>query len=274
MSEQAVDISDLVKAIKADPRRLENLCTKNPEVAGALANAYVDMVRAPKNCIAAARETLPEVPFGPFMDLRNGTLEHRCGAHSTYEFQLTLKNVQPGQTQKRLEDLVAEMNKKFPKLPNYPRHGFKVHLAENGDLPNFKEAGDVVFSCSSLINGSTNRHRTERIILDDKARSSQQDLLSKLELVWQPNDLVRALAGMFRLAKGFPAKQEDIGTKRDQGDVFEGMIARTKRGRYSSTVMSYRQSITGYGSQLIDLAHFRIGVVGGHPPKLKKSDPR
>jgi hypothetical protein len=269
MGQQAVDTGALVQAIQLEPARLEEFLTQNPAVASMLANAHSDMVRAPESNLIAARNTLPEVPFKQLMGLKNGTLEARKGPHSAFEFRLTLRDVQPGQTQKTLEALVAEMNEKFPAMKNCPLSGFKVYLANHGDLPNYEKAGDVVFRCSSLIQGSTCRNRKETITLNGEERISQEALLSKLGLVEQPNGVVRAIAGMFRLAKGFPDKQEYIGTERDQGDVFEGKVARTKQGPSSGSAASYRSGVYDRYWTDFDRALVDVGFVGGLSPELK-----
>ena len=269
MGQQAVDMAALVEAIQAEPDKLKEFLTQNPGVASALTNAYADMVRAPESNLVAARNTLPEEPFKQLMGLENGKLEARQGPHSAFEFRLTLKNVQPGQTQEILEALVAEMNAKFPGMENFPSSGFEVYLANNGDLPNYQEAGNVVFTCSSLIHDSTDRHREKTITHNGEARISQEALLSKHGLVEQPNDVVRAIAGMFRLAKGFPDKQEYIETERDQGDMYEGKVARTKQGPSSGSAASYLYGVRGSVWGVRGIADVNVGVVGGLSPELK-----
>ena len=222
----------------------------------------------------AAVTALPAAPalaheFQPLMSLNNGTLEARPGLKSAFEFRLTLKDVKPGQTQKTLEALVAEMNAPFPTMKNFPLSGFKVYLSQNGDLPNYKEAGNVVFTCSSLIHDSTNRHRNQTTRLNGEERISQEALLASLGLVEQPNDVVKVIAGMVRLANGFPAKQSDIGTKRDQGDVFDGKVARTQRGSSSGSAASCRHGVRDSFWNGRDLAYALVGVVGGLSPELK-----
>jgi hypothetical protein len=255
----------------------------NPEIANFFAKMLQEVGDDPaalaqysRGNLEAAVTALPAAPalakeFKQLVELTNGTLEARLGTHSAYEFRLTLKDVKPGQTQKTLEALVAEMNAKFPTVKNFPLSGFKVYLSQNGDLPNYKEAGNVVFTCSSLIHDSTNRHRNQTTRLDGEERISQEALLSKLGLVEQPNDVVRAVAGMVRLANGFPAEQSDIGTKRDKGDVFDGKVARTKRGPSSGSAASYPSGVSD-GSCWLDggVAYDAcVGVVGGLSPELQ-----
>jgi hypothetical protein len=270
MGQQAVDTGALLQAIQAEPGKLGELLTQNPTVASLLATAYPDLQGAPNSTLAAASNALPEVPFEQLFELTNGTLTARPGPHSTFEFQLTLKNVQPGQTQEKLEALVAEINARLLSMKSYPSCGYQVYLAYNDDLPNYEEAGDVVFTCSSLIHDSTDRHRDQTITRDGQRRISQEALLSQHGLVEQPNDVVRAIAGMFRLAEGFPDKEEDICTERDQGDVFKGKIARTKQGSSSGSVASYPTGVSGRScSDAFPYAH--VGVVGGLSTQLKKA---
>lgn len=270
MEQQAVDPRALVKAIQQNPTNLEEFLLQNPGVARMLASVYPDMARVPESNLVVARNTLPEVPFQLLIGLNNGTLEARPGPNSAFEFRLTLKDVKPGQTQETLDALVAEMNAQFPTMKNFPLSGFKVYLSQNGDLPNYEKAGNVVFTCSSLIQGSTSRHREETINCNGEERISQEALLSKLGLVEQPNDVVRAVAGMYRVAKGFPDTQDDIGTERDKGDVFDGKIARTKRGPSSGSATSYQRGVYGSGWCDLDRADASVGVVGGLSPELKK----
>jgi hypothetical protein len=269
MVQPAVDTGALVQAIQAEPAKLEEFLTQNPAVAGMLAHVYSDMARAPESNLAGALKTLPEVPFKQLVDLNNGTLEARKGTHSAYEFRLTLKDVQPGQTQKTLEALVAEMNSRFEKMPNYPSCGFKVYLSQNGDLPNYEKAGSVVFTCSSLIYDSTDRHREKTITLDGQERTSQEALLSEHGLVQVPNDVVRAVAGMYRIAHGFPDSPAKIGREHDKGNVFEGKVARTKRGSSSGSAASYPYGVFDNYWDVLDCADVHVGVVGGLSPELK-----
>ena len=269
MEQQAVDTRALVKAIQENPTKLEEVLMQNPGVARMLANVYPDMARVPESNLVVARNTLPEVPFQPRMSLNNGTLEARPGLNSAFEFRLTLKDVKPGQTQKTLEALVAEMNAQFPTIKNFPLSGFKVYLSQNGDLPNYKKAGNVVFTCSSLIHDSTERDRKDTITLNGKKRISQEALLASLGLVQVPNDVVRAVAGMYRVAEGFPDTQGDIATKRDKGDVFDGKVARTKRGPSSGSAASYQNGVYDDIWRVGDVARVNVGVVGGLSPELK-----
>jgi hypothetical protein len=273
MVQPAVDTGALVQAIQAEPAKLAEFLTQNPDVASMLANVYPDMARAPESNLVVAFNTLPEVPalaneFKQLVELTNGTLEARPGLHSKFEFRLTLKDVQPGQTQEKLEALVAEMNARFETMTNYPSCGFKVYLSRNGDLPNYEMAGDVVFTCSSLIADSTNRDRIKTITFNGEERISQQALLASHGLVEQPIDAIRAIAGMLRLKEGFPNKQEYIGTNRDQGDMFDGMVARGKQGSSSGSAASYQDGVAGFWRAVVR-ASDNVGVFGGLSPELK-----
>lgn len=55
----------------------------------------------------------------------------------------------------------------------------------------------------------------------------------------------------WRLARGFPASEDDIGTARDSGDLLGGWIAQTERGPRSSTVATYRGGILGFKNTTI-----------------------
>lgn len=243
-----------------------------------------------------------EVPFEALIALKNGTLWARQGTHSAYEFKLTLDDVQPGQTKEKLIALAAEMNEQFPSKPNYPSCGFRVDLTDHygirhselrthlkdeglndgdlsieqlrrlygrfrappqGDLPNFQEADSVEFTCSSLLLDSTNRHRYEKFNHNGEERVSHEAFLSNLGLVEVPNDVVRVIAAMFRLARGFPVNETEMGTALDPGDMFEGKRVRTKQGTYEGSVGSYREGIRRGDEFDIALGH--IGSVGGRP---------
>jgi hypothetical protein len=274
MGQPAVDTGALVKAIQAEPDKLLEFLTHNPGVAGMLANVYPEMARAPKKNLVVALNALPEVPalakeFEQLVELANGTLEARPGRHSKFEFRLTLKDVQPGQTQEKLEALVAEMNALFPAMKNYPSCGFQVYLSKNGDLPNYKEAGNVVFTCSSLIDDSTNRYWDQTIAFNGEKIISQQALLARHGLVEQPIDVIRAMAGMLRSKEGFPEKQGEIGTKSDRGDMFDGMIARSKKGSSSGSAASCQLGVNDSYWGDVDVARDDVGVVGGLSPELK-----
>jgi hypothetical protein len=277
MGQQAVDAGALVKAIQADPSKLADFLVKNPGVKGMLAAVYPELKRASESNLVAALQTLPAPPaltkeFQPLVQLNNGTLEARQGTHSAFEFRLTLKNVQPGQTQEKLEALVAEINERFPSMQNVPSCGFKVYLSKNGDLPQYSEAGNVVIKYSSLITDSTTRHRDQTITHHGEKRISQKALLSQHGLVEVANDVVRVNAGMYRLAHGFPANKDDIGTERDKGDVFEGKVARTKEGSSSGSAASYQYGVDVDRWLDGDRAHARDGVVGGLSPEFEKLD--
>ena len=161
------------------------------------------------------------------------------------------------------------MNARFEKMPNYPSCGFKVYLSENRDLPNYEKVGNVVFTCSSLIQGSTSRHREKTITLDGEERISQEALLSAHGLVQVPNDVVRAVAGMYRLAHGFPDSPAVIGKEHDKGDVFKGKVARTKRGSSFGAAASFPYGVDDSYWSRDDRADVRVGVVGGLSPELK-----
>lgn len=250
------------------PKALQALSPKaRAKLVAALPGAKAPSVKSLAKAPARTKQ------FRQLVKLTNGTLEARLGTCSDYEFRLTLKGVQPGQTQEKLEALVAEMNEKFPSMKNFPWRGFKVYLSRNGDLPNYEEAGDVVITCSSLIHDSTNRHRDKTITLDGKKRVSQTALLCQHGLVEVPNDVARTVAGMYRVAQGFPAKREDLGlgNERDRGDAFQGKAARTKRGLYSGSAASYMDGVGGGRWYACASGENGLsGIVGGHPAKLKK----
>ncbi len=78
-------------------------------------------------------------------------------------------------------------------MKNYPDCGFFAHLSHNRDLPKYKEGGDIVFTCPSIIKDSTNRHRSEEITYEGKPRSSHEALLVLLGLEEQPNNIARVM---------------------------------------------------------------------------------
>jgi hypothetical protein len=264
---------EVIAAVSDNPALTDVFANMLKEVG----NDPAALAQSSRGNLEAALTALPAGPalateFKQLVELTNGTLEARLGTHSAYEFRLTLKDVQPGQTQETLEALVAEMNEQFPAMKNYPSCGFKVDLSQNGDLPRYNEAGNVVFTCSSLIRDSTNRHRKDTITLNCEERISQEALLSAHGLVQVPNDVVRVVAGMYRVAQGaqgFPDTQGDIGTERDKGDVFEGKVARTKRGSSSGSAASSLNGVDDSYWDDVDFAFANVGIVGGLSPELK-----
>jgi hypothetical protein len=263
---------EVIAAVLDNPV-LADVSAKMPKEVG---NDPAALAQYSRGNLEAALTALPAAPaltneFTQLVELTKGTLEARKGTHSAYEFRLTLKDVQPGQTQKTLEALVAEMNSRFPTMKNFPSSGFKVYPSQNGDLPNYNEAGNVVFTCSSLIHNSTNRHRNQTTRLNGEERISQEALLASLGLVEQPNNVVRVIAGMYRIAHGFPDSPAKIGREHDKGNVFEGNVARTKRGSSSGSAASYPDGVdVGYGWRGEDDAlDVLVGVVGGLSPELK-----
>jgi hypothetical protein len=275
MVRPAVDTSALVELIKRDPDKLAEFLQRNPGVAQTLSGVYGQSSGALESDLRIGFISLPPEPalsytFRELVKLHHGTLEARVGTRSTYVFRLTLEDVKPDQTQNKLEALVEEINGNFHTLPNYPSvRGFKVYLSGNGDLPNYDRAGNVVFTCSSVIYDSQDRDLKETTYSRGiEHRSSQQALLSDLGLVEQPNDVVRVIAGMFRIAWGFPVNQKDIGTQCDRGDVFAGKLARTKQGPRSGCVATHDDGVFGSLWNLRIEAHPDIGCVGGDPAKL------
>jgi hypothetical protein len=55
MVQPAVDTGALVQAIQAEPAKLEEFLTQNPDVAGMLATVYPDMHRAPEKNLVVLR---------------------------------------------------------------------------------------------------------------------------------------------------------------------------------------------------------------------------
>ena len=207
--------------------------------------------------------------FEQLVELYHGTLEAREGIASEFEFRLTLNIVQPSRMQEKLDALVTEINAKFRIMNNHPLCGFKVYLSKNGDLPDYEEAGNVVFTCTSLIYDSTNRHRTDSITCNNEDRISQESLLTAHDLYQVPNDVVRAVAGMYRIAQGFPDDMDVIGTEGDNGDMFKGKVARTKRGPSSGSAASSKYGIDGRRWVNECDPNVSVGYVGGHPPVLR-----
>ena len=279
MIQQAVTPDRVINAIKEDPQRATELLTQHPALNALLASAYPELTHPCKGQLATACSAIPEVPaaqqpeltgnFRVFAERAHGRLEVRRGTLSAYECRLTLKDVEPGKTQKKVEALVEEMNKAFASLPNYPKDGWKVHLSANRDFPNYDHAGDIVITLTSPITDSTNRHRSETVTANRQERISQERLLSRLGLEEVKNHFARVAAGLFRLSKGFPADPNYIGTKHDPGNLFEGQIVRTERGPSSGSAASYQDGIRGGWCGASGAADADIGVVGGSSPELK-----
>jgi hypothetical protein len=236
--------------------------------------------------LAKANATLPQVrvltrEFRTLLTLNNGIFAARQGLNSTYEFQLTLTDVEPGATQKKLELLVTEMNAQFPNMKNYqctklrPETGFQVRLSSIRDLPTYDERGDITFTCSSMLNDSTNRHRSKDITSGSESRISQEAFLRHLRLEEQPNNIVKVMGGLWWLAQGeFPTPYETIGfgNRGDPRDPFEGGAVRTHKGQYSGDAVTHPY---GIGSRFyVDTGHAdpSVGIVGGPPPKFKKRE--
>ena len=269
------------ETIASNTQAFDTVMSNNPLLAGALANAL--STDPSKTRMEHALHVLPAVPAGAqpnqphltseyqvFADLANGTLEVRQGIHSAYECRLTLKAVEPGKTLEKLKALVEEMNTIFPFLANYPEGGWYVYLSGNWDLPNYADAGDLAITTTSLITDSTNRHRSQTVSINGEERISQEALLTKLGLDQVNNDFARAMAGMFRLKRGFPASREEIGTELDLGDLFEGRWVRTKMGSDSGSVKSYRDWLGGSLTNAHGQPRASIGVVGGVSVEFKE----
>ena len=275
------NLQQIRETIVSNPEAFDTAMSNNPLLARALADAL--SIDRSTTRMKHALHALPAVPAGAqpnqphltseyqvFADLANGTLEVRQGTHSAYECRLTLKAVEPGKTQEKLEALVQEMNAMFLSLANYPMRGWKVYLSGNQDLPNYAEAGDIVITMTSLITDSTNRHRSQTVSINGEERISQEALLTKLGLDQVNNDFARAMAGMFRLKRGFPASREEIGTELDLGDLFEGRWVRTKMGSDSGSVKSYRDWLGGSLTNAHGQPRASIGVVGGVSVEFKE----
>jgi hypothetical protein len=273
LSPEAAKALKRIKKLSAEEQAaIAQLIAKLAEAANRVSSATGDKMNSALSAAVAASKT-PALTneFAPFVVFDNGSLEVRNGRFSKWEFQLTLKGVKPFQTQQRLEALVIEMNAHLYFMKNDPLRRFQVCLSYNGDLPNYDKPGDVVFTSTSLIYGSTNRTRySDRTrSCKGKRRISQEELLSLRGLEEQPIDVIRAIAGMFRVKKGFPNREDDIGRKCDQGDMFEGLGARGKKGVNSGTAKSYRNGVRDLIWGDNDSAVGDVGVIGGFSPALK-----
>jgi hypothetical protein len=209
--------------------------------------------------------------FQVYTELTHGKLEVRQGTYGTYECRLTLKEVQPGETQERVEALVDEMNGRFSLLPNCPIN-WKVYLSGNNDLPSVDKAGNLVVTFTPLVADSTGRHRSQAVTVGNEKRESQKGLLATQGLPEVKNDFVRVAVGMFRLAKGFPDNMDDVGTERDKGDLLEGKVVRTESGSSSGSAGSFQRGVYVLNWHGYDRARADVGVAGGASPAPKNAD--
>lgn len=219
-----------------------------------------------------SREFVLTREFQPLVDLCHGMIEVKQGTCSAYNFRVTLRAGNAFRAQQTLEAFVDEMNAQFPAMRNYPQK-FCVGLSGNSDMERFLSSehcasgGDVRFTCSSLIWDSTYRHHYLVTEHNGKERTPWAKLLAEYNLNEVPNDIVRAVVGGWRLARGFPARAYDIGTEHDCGDLLGGMVTHTAWGRYSSSVATYRGGVLGFKykmpSSLMNGACPYAGVVGG-----------
>jgi hypothetical protein len=228
------------------------------------------MLILPKAPGLAIRPNTPQLTnqFETIISSANALFEARLdGILSTYQFRLTLRGVNPGKTQEKLEEFVEELNVGIRQMRNRPE-GFSVKLCFHGDLPIYDRPGDVRFTCSSIIRNSTGRHFSDSISTKaGDTRISQLELLARFEIYPQPIDICRAIVGSWWLAQRTFPNDAEIGVGPsakvgDPRDAFEGMIGRSQAGPYCLNTASFPNRVEHWAGDR-EGAHERIGVVGG-----------
>jgi hypothetical protein len=208
---------------------------------------------------AGAEPIEQSVEFTTQVDLTHGRLEARRGLDGFWEAQLTLKNVIDGDTEATARALADEINLRFRRLTNWPSC-YRLTLSSNGDLP--VGSGDVVIRGLPFVIGSTNRARSEEVSHNFIGpQESQNCYLNDQRLEEMPNDAVRLMVGMIRLAEGFPSKAYMICRHGDRGDALAGNVVRTKIGPHSDAVL---HTVRGIGGADVDdmKADRNVGAAG------------
>lgn len=71
--------------------------------------------------------------------------------------------------------------------------------------------------------------------LHSQSRSEQRACLAQHGLEFAPRWALTLAAALYRDANGYPSNQRAIGTSRDSGDLFRGVLVRTSTGALGST---------------------------------------
>lgn len=82
---------------------------------------------------------------------------------------------------------------------------------------------DIVHECVPLVNDSNNRRRGD-----------QEQFLKDKGTTTIDRPVLTISAGLQRLNKGDPTDSSDIGTSKDEGDIFKGQVTRARSGALAS----------------------------------------
>ena len=127
---------------------------------------------------------------------------------------------------------------------------------------------DAIYRGNLLKDGGIDTPATENIVheftpvvqgSENRSRGGQKDYMEAKGMSFTDRPLITIAAGLFRLEKGFPANNADIGTERDKGDLLQGKVVRARSGALASDV--YGLGAYDYWD---DLASHRV-VAAGSP---------
>ena len=104
---------------------------------------------------------------------------------------------------------------------------------------------DAIYRGNLLKDGGIDTPATENIVheftpvvqgSENRSRGGQKDYMEAKGMSFTDRPLITIAAGLFRLEKGFPANNADIGTERDKGDLLQGKVVRARSGALASDV--------------------------------------
>lgn len=151
-----------------------------------------------------------------------------------------------------LELAAREVNVALKKVPGAPAGStFRVFLLGNS-APKHPLMRELAVKFTPVVMGSGSR-----------TGDAHAAFLEGFGLLPVPSALVKIAAGAFRVARGFPSAEGDIGTLRDQGDLLEGYCIRTALASRGCSAQTTRSGVKG--SFAWHVAHEDILVAGGAP---------
>lgn len=120
-----------------------------------------------------------------------------------------------------LLSVAAEINKVSQELIGRDAIYQGVLLQDDG--MNTVPQKDIVHECVPLVNKSNNRRRGD-----------QEQFLKDKGTTTIDRPVLTISAGLQRLNKGDPTDSSDIGTSKDEGDIFKGQVTRARSGALAS----------------------------------------
>jgi hypothetical protein len=243
---------------------------------------------------AVRNAKLTREDFKTVLDLKHGSLALRLGYDSALEWCLTYKDVEPGEELNKQSAFSSELNEKLgnmvaalPYKGNMPS-GWKVEYNYKDEGFEVTKKQDVMVFSTTLIEGSLNRYRSNKMELNGESRDSMNEFLEKRNQTWVNNNHVRFATALFRIFAGFPEEFKVLATDKDPGDLCQGKIIltdikshnrdRVTRRAWDSdnelvgSVTSYRNGVygTSYGAPGSNTpANKKIGVFGGFSSEVE-----